>query len=66
MKILQGQNNENKNTVIFNEYFETEKEFVIIMELCGDNLLRYIKSVNLDIYIINEILNQLNNSFQRR
>ena len=65
MKILQGQNNENKNTVMFNEYFDTEREFVIIMELCDDNLLRYIKNVNLDIDTIHEILSQLNNSFQR-
>ena len=65
MKILQGQNNENKNTVVFNEYFNTEREFVIIMELCDDNLLRYIQNINLDIDTIHEILSQLNNSFQR-
>ena len=65
MIILQGLNNENKNTVVFNEYFDTEKEFVIIMELCDDNLLRYIQNITLDIDTIHEILSQLNNSFQR-
>ena len=42
MTILQGLNNENQNTVIFYEYFNTDDEFVIIMELCNGNLLQYI------------------------
>ena len=39
MKIVEGKNNENINTVHFHEYFETKNEFVIIMELCDDSLL---------------------------
>ena len=32
MKIMEGKNKENKNTVKLYEYFHTEKEFVIVME----------------------------------
>ena len=39
MKLIEGLNKENKNTVKFYESFETEKEFVIVMELCDENLL---------------------------
>ena len=68
MKILQGKNNENQNTVIFNEYFNTKESFAYVMELCDGNLLHYIernkKNKNLDIKEIKNILDQLNNSFK--
>ena len=67
MKILQGINNENKNnTVIFEEYFNNYDYFVIVMELCNDNLYNYIKKKNkfLKFKEIQQILIQLNNSFR--
>ena len=67
MKILQGLNNENQNTVIFNEYFNTNEEFVIIMELCDGNLLQYVtkeKNNRLNCEEIHDLISQLNNSFE--
>ena len=67
MKTLQGPNNENQNTVIFDEYFNTEEEFVIIMELCDGNLLDYFikeKKNILNFEEIHDIISQLNNSFK--
>ena len=68
MKILEGKNMDNINTVKFYEYFHTENEFCIVMELCDENLLQKLsrkeanKGFNIDeIY---NILNQLNNSFR--
>ena len=66
MKILQGENKENKNAVSIDEFFHTENEFVIVMEKCDNNLFKYLASkkeaFNSDeIY---EILKQLNNSFE--
>ena len=66
MEILQ-KNNENQNTVIFDQYFNTEREFVIIMELCDGNLLNYFlnkKKEKLNLEEIHEIISQLNNSFK--
>jgi len=68
MKILQGINNQNQNTVIFNEYFNTKESFAYVMELCDGNLLDYIEKIkknkDLDIDEIKNILIQLNNSFK--
>lgn len=64
MKILQSINNQNQNTVIFNEYFNTKEKFAIVMELCDGNLLDYIKDKDLNIEEIKDILIQLNNSFE--
>ena len=67
MIILQGLNNENQNTVIFDEYFNTDEEFVIIMELCDDNLLQYkseVKKNKLNFEEIDDLISQLNNSFE--
>jgi len=33
-------NNQNENSVKYFEYFESEDEFAIVMELCDDNLLK--------------------------
>ena len=64
MKILQGKNNQNQNTVIFYEYFNTKESFAYVMELCDGNLLHYIMDKNLNIEEIKNILIQLNNSFK--
>ena len=65
MKLMEN-NNENKNTVKFYESFENDKEFVIVMEYCEQNLQDLLIEkghFNADeIYII---LTQLNNSFKR-
>ena len=64
--ILQGKNKENNYLIFFDEYFNTESEFVIVMELCDDNLYNYSKKQNepLSLIEIHEILSQLNNSFK--
>ena len=66
LKILQGKDKDNNYTVIFEEYFNTESEFVIVMELCDDNLRNYCLSKNdpFSLEEIQEILSQLNNSFR--
>ena len=69
MQMMEGDNGENENTVKFEKYFENENEFVIIMELCDDNLWKVFIRRNTeqnpfneeDIY---EILSQLNYSFR--
>ena len=54
------------NTVIFEEYFNNYDYFVIVMELCNDNLYNYIKKKSnfLKFEEIQQILIQLNNSFR--
>ena len=60
--------NENKNeySVKFYEYFRYKKEFVIVMELCDDNLFKFLKKRKrgfepLEIY---DIMIQLNQTFK--
>ena len=62
MKIC-GENNE--NSVKYYQHFETDNEFIIVMELCDGNLINFSAlkqkfSIN-DIY---ELLCQLNNTFK--
>ena len=66
MKEVEGKNKDNKNTVKYYESFETENEFVIIMELCDTNLLQYCASreVAFNAKEILELLTQLNNTFK--
>ena len=66
MMILQGENKNNKNTVLIDEYFQNENEFAIIMELCDDNLTNFFssKEKNFNPKEIYELLIQLNNSFK--
>ena len=66
MKIIQGNNKENINTVKFYEYFNNKDEFVIVMELWDDNLLNYFaqKKGPFNSNEIYNILTQLNNSFK--
>ena len=64
MKMLSEKGNQ--NTVKYYEYFEYENEFVIVMELCDDNLLTFFtnKEKYFNYKRIYNILSQLNNSFR--
>ena len=68
MEIMEGKNKENINTVKYYEYFNTENEFAIVMELCDNNLTQLFektkKDEGLNIDEIYNILTQLNNSFK--
>ena len=61
MKVC-GQNNE--NSVKFYESYETEEEFVFVMEYCDCSLEKYSKNKIFDENEIYEILIQLNNTFK--
>ena len=68
MKLLEGKNKENINTVKFFEYFHTKNEFSIVMELCDGNLFEMLSNKESnkgfskeEIY---DILVQLNNTFK--
>ena len=68
MKLVESKNKdyENINTVKFYECFNTKDEFVIVMELCDENLTDIITKKN-EPYSVGEIkgiLIQLNNSFK--
>ena len=64
MKILEEGNN--VNTIKFFEYFDTQKEFVSIMEKCEDNLSHYFnyRKENFNLEEITDLLMQLNNTFK--
>ena len=66
IKIVQGQNNDNEYTVKLYEHFYNNNEFIIVMELCDDNLLNVFakKKENFTPEDIFELLTQLNNSFK--
>ena len=66
MKIVEGKNNENENTVKFYEYFDNENEFAIVMELCDESLTNFIieRKKPFSIEEIFDFLIQLNNSFK--
>jgi len=68
MKLAEGKNKENINTVHFYEYFHTNDEFVIVMELCDMNLTKLLskkeKNKAFNISEIYNILTQLNNTFR--
>ena len=65
MKLIEGKNKENINTIKLIEYFEKKGEFVIIMELCDENMADYIKKRDpLTSEEIFEFLKQLNNTFK--
>ncbi len=54
----------NENSVKYYESFETENEFVIIMELCDKSLTQLKKGRRFNVQEIYEILSQLNNTFK--
>ena len=58
--------NNNKNSILIYQYFENNKEFIIVMELCDENLMTFLKRKR-ETISINEIYNiliQLNNTFR--
>ena len=69
MKLIEGKNKENQNTVKFYEYFNNEKEFCIVMELCDGDLFELLSNKKdnqgFNIDEIYDILNQLNNTFKK-
>ena len=66
MKKMKGQNDENKNTVKFYEYFHNKNEFVIVMELCDESLNDFlIRKKQFNSTEIYKILTQINRSFKR-
>ena len=56
-----------ENSVEIYDYFDKEKEFIIIMELCDDTLVRELSKTKngFDINKIKDILLQLNNVFKK-
>ena len=56
-----------ENSVEIYDYFDTEKEFIIVMELCDDTLLRELAKTKNGFTVekIKEILLQLNNVFKK-
>ena len=69
MKLIEGKNKENQNTVQFYEYFNNEKEFCIVMELCDGDLFELLSSKKegqgFSVDEIYDILTQLNNTFKK-
>ena len=59
-------NDNNINSVKFYEYFDTENEFVIVMELCDNNLKNILKEKKegFNENEIKDIIRQLNNTFK--
>ena len=67
MKIMEGDNKDNVNTVKFYESFESYDKFIVVMELCNMSLLDKFtkdKDKNFTSEEIKELLLQLNNSFK--
>ena len=62
MKMLENNNN-NKNTVKFFEYFDSKTDFAVVMEKC-DTDLNHIFNNSFSLEEIKELLNQLNNTFK--
>ena len=58
--------NTNINSVKFYEYYDTEEEFVIVMELCDDNLFSILskRKEGFKKEKIYDIIQQLNNTFK--
>ena len=65
MELMRGPNRDNKNTVIFYDYFQTKDEFCIVQELCAGSLVNIFKEKGqFNSQEIFDVLNQLNNSFR--
>ena len=57
--------NDLDNSVKYYEYFDNEKEFIVILELCDDNLYNLLNAKKrFNIKEIYEIIHQLNNAFK--
>ena len=66
MKTMQGENNENENTVKFYESFDYDDILIIVMEYCQTNLKEFFakRKASFKVEEIRELLMQLNNSFK--
>ena len=66
MKIIEGENKNNKNAVKVYEYYDNDIEFAIVMELCDGNLLNILakREKPFSPEEIKELFIQLNNSFK--
>ena len=65
MKIMEGRNRTNNNTIKIFDHFENEEEIGLIMEACDDNFLHFLEKKNkFNASKIYEILNHLNYSFK--
>ena len=65
MKIMEGENGENNNTIKIFDYFENENEIGLIMEACDDNFQHFLEKKNkFNSSKIYEILGHLNNCFK--
>jgi serine/threonine protein kinase len=60
MKILQGDNNRNKNAVFIEKSFISENEFVIVMEKCDNNLFKHLIRIKKRPFNPDEIYGILN------
>ena len=66
IKIIEDGNKENKNIVKTFDFFQTNNEIAIVMELCDDNLLNIFvnKGLPFNGQELKNLLTQLNNSFK--
>ena len=65
MKLAEGENHENENTIKYFESFETDDEFAIVEELYDEDLFALIKrKKTFNVEEIKKILSQLNNTFR--
>ena len=64
--VLCSDENKNENSVKYYEYFESEDEFVIVMELCDDNLVKILKQNGKGFQSedIKKMMIQLNKTFK--
>ena len=65
-KIAEGENQDNKNSVKYYEYYNTAENFIIVMELCDDDMLNYLSKNPKDLNKEKkyEIINQINNTLK--
>ena len=65
-KIAEGENKNNKNAVKYYEYYDTKEHFIIVMELCDEDMLTYLIQNQKDLNNIQkyEIINQINNTLK--
>ena len=67
MKVVEGENEENENTVkCYGYYYKKDIEIAIVMELCDENFGKMISNIEQKFTFeeIRKVLNQLNNSFK--
>ena len=60
MKILRDEYKDNENAVKFYIYFDNKNEFIIVMELCDENILSYLSKMITNL-ILKKIMKYSNN-----